>query len=66
MTERTSKNPQPWWLTTRFRSPLDSLAIMSNSFFDNPVARTFNRLAVGLTTVPVLGGIVGRNLVEIR
>ena len=66
MTERTSKNPQPWWLTTRFRSPLDSLAIMSNSFFDNPVARTFNRLAVGLTTVPVLGGVIGRNLVEIR
>jgi hypothetical protein len=43
-----------------------SLAIMSNSFFDNPVARAFNRLAVALTTVPVLGKVVGRNLVEIR
>jgi hypothetical protein len=43
-----------------------SLAIMSNSFFDNPVARAFNRLAVGLTTVPILGELVGRNLVEIR
>ncbi|MGB8406485.1 MAG: hypothetical protein WCE30_20715 [Mycobacterium sp.] len=39
---------------------------MSNSFFDNPVARAFNRLAVGLTTVPFLGGLVGRSLVEIR
>jgi hypothetical protein len=39
---------------------------MSNSFFDNPVTRAVNRLAVGLTTVPVLGGVVGRNLVEIR
>src|ERR1700757_2851787 len=38
-----------------------SLAIMSNSFFDNPVARAFNRLAVGLTTVPVLGKVVGRS-----
>lgn len=43
-----------------------SLVIMSSSFFDNPVTRAFNRLAVGLTTVPVLGGVVGRNLVEIR
>ncbi|SPM28149.1 hypothetical protein [Mycobacterium terramassiliense] len=39
---------------------------MSHSFFDSPVAHAFNRLAVGLTTVPVLGRVVGRNLVEIR
>jgi len=39
---------------------------MSSTFFDNPVARALNKAAVGLTTVPVLGGIVGRSLVEIR
>ncbi|BBZ45416.1 hypothetical protein [Mycobacterium parmense] len=39
---------------------------MSNSFFNNPATRAFNRLVVGMTHVPVLGGIVGRNLVEIR
>ncbi|KIU14248.1 hypothetical protein [Mycolicibacterium llatzerense] len=39
---------------------------MSNSIFDNPVAHALNKAAVGLTTVPVLGGIVSRNLVEIR
>ena len=39
---------------------------MSSTFFDNPVARALNKAAVGLTTVPVVGGIVGRSLVEIR
>lgn len=39
---------------------------MSHNFFNNPVARAVNRLVVSLATVPVLGGIVGRNLVEIR
>lgn len=39
---------------------------MSSSFFNNPVARALNKAAVGLTAVPVLGEIVGRNLVEIR
>lgn len=39
---------------------------MSSSFFDNPVAHALNKAAVGLTTVPVLGGIVSRSLVEIR
>ena len=38
---------------------------MSN-FFDNPVTRAVNKAAVGLTTVPVLGGLVGRSLVEVR
>ena len=39
---------------------------MSSTFFDNPVARALNKAAVGLTTVPVVGDIVGRSLVEIR
>ncbi|MCX8562269.1 hypothetical protein OS122_15345 [Mycolicibacterium mucogenicum] len=39
---------------------------MSSTFFDNPVARALNKAAVGLTTVPVVGNIVGRSLVEIR
>lgn len=39
---------------------------MSSTFFDNPVARALNKAAVGLTTVPVLGDVVGRSLVEIR
>ncbi|CAM5682893.1 hypothetical protein MAUB1S_00069 [Mycolicibacterium aubagnense] len=39
---------------------------MSSTFFDNPLARAMNKAAVGLTTVPVIGGIVGRSLVEIR
>ncbi|MUL48768.1 hypothetical protein FZI85_05670 [Mycobacterium sp. CBMA293] len=39
---------------------------MANSFFDSRAARVFNKLAVGLTNVPVLGGIVGRSLVEIQ
>ncbi|KAB7757308.1 hypothetical protein [Mycolicibacterium mucogenicum] len=39
---------------------------MSSTFFDNPVTRAINKAAVGLTTVPVLGDIVGRSLVEIR
>lgn len=43
-----------------------SLAVVSNSFFNNPATRAFNRLVVGMTSVPVLGRIVGRNLVEIR
>lgn len=34
--------------------------------FDNPVARALNRGAVALTNLPVLGGLVGRGLVEIR
>ncbi|BBX83014.1 hypothetical protein MAUB_08870 [Mycolicibacterium aubagnense] len=47
-------------------APGASLAIMSSTFFDNPVTRALNKAAVGLTTVPGLGGIVGRSLVEIR
>lgn len=47
-------------------APGASLAIMSSTFFDNPVTRALNKAAVGLTTVPVLSGIVGRSLVEIR
>ncbi|MUL79462.1 hypothetical protein [Mycolicibacterium sp. CBMA 226] len=39
---------------------------MSSTFFDNPVTRALNKAAVGLTTVPVVGNIVGRSLVEIR
>lgn len=39
---------------------------MSSKFFDNAVARAFNRAAVGLTNLPVLGDLVGRGLVEIR
>ncbi len=39
---------------------------MSSRIFDNPVARALNRGAVALTHVPVLGGLVGRGLVEIR
>jgi hypothetical protein len=39
---------------------------MSKSFGDNPAVRLVNRLAVGLTRIPVLGGVVGRNLVEIQ
>ncbi|WP_256370154.1 hypothetical protein [Mycolicibacterium sp. NCC-Tsukiji] len=38
---------------------------MSSTFFDNPVVRALNKAAVGLTTIPVVGGIVGRSLVEI-
>lgn len=39
---------------------------MSSRIFDNPVAHTFNRAAVNLIKLPVLGDLVGRGLVEIR
>ena len=39
---------------------------MSKTFFNNPVTRAVNKAAVGLTTLPGVGDIVGRNLVEIR
>ncbi|MHA3021899.1 hypothetical protein ACXPWS_16805 [Mycobacterium sp. BMJ-28] len=43
---------------------------MSNGIFTNPMTRglvrNLNRLAIGLTTVPLVGDVVGRSLVEIR
>ena len=39
---------------------------MSSTFFVNPFVRALYKAAVGLTTLPVVGGIVGRSLVEIR
>ena len=39
---------------------------MAKGFSDNAFVRTFNRVAVALLDAPVVGGLVGRGMVEIR
>lgn len=39
---------------------------MASGFSDNSFVRVGNRLAVALTTVPVIGGLIRRRIIEIR
>lgn len=42
------------------------LAAMARGFSDNAFVRVVNRLAVTLTTAPVIGGLIRRRIIEIR